>query len=150
MSSSSRTRENTALASLMCCDRPSRTPIIDPATAGCSCGLCSKWICVHLKTRSSGSTKDTDVGKQCLPCHPCQDAHKIRRRYSLQATPCAYRTSYTHTPDLVSPDSRSVVQTKPLPSGSSAGNSGSRGSTERECLDGICETNRDRDITTPM
>lgn len=119
-------------------------------TAGCSCGLCSKWICVHLKTRSSGSTKDTDVGKQCLPCHPCQDAHKIRRRYSLQATPCAYRTSYTHTPDLVSPDSRSVVQTKPLPSGSSAGNSGSRGSTERECLDGICETNRDRDITTPM
>lgn len=35
-SSSSRTSENTALVSLICSDKPSRTPIIDPATAGCS------------------------------------------------------------------------------------------------------------------
>ena len=35
-SSSSKTRENTALESLICSDRPSLTPTIDPATAGCN------------------------------------------------------------------------------------------------------------------
>lgn len=107
-------------------------------------GLYSKWTCIQLKIKGYWCWQTINSLSQIT--------HAYKMRGSVPSGPPHMRASHrAHTSQTWSGShSRSITKTKSCPSGNDAGGSGVGERIERKYLDGICKTNGDREINTPI